>query len=267
MSEPVLLSEIKDGVLLLTFNRPDRNNGWNIELEEAYFDALGEACTNPAVKVIVITGAGRSFCPGLDMNTLAAASQGTPMTDGKRYPMIYARLIPKPVIAAINGACAGIGLIQAVAADVRFAAEGAKFTSSFARRGLHAEHGVAWLLERIVGLGHTSDLLLSARVLDAEEAEKLGLVNKVFPPDQLLEATLSYAREMAANCSPMALATIKAQILGDYNRTIYESRRDALDLSISVSSEPDFKEGVNSFREKRLPNFSGIARNSGVEKE
>ena len=146
MSEPLVLQQLDDGVLLLTWNRPERNNGWNIDLEDEFFQALIDASANNDVRVIVVTGAGRSFCPGLDMQTLSAATGGTPMANRRRWPMNFIRHVPKPVIAAINGACAGIGFIQAVACDLRSASTAAKFTSSFARRGLPAENSISCLL-------------------------------------------------------------------------------------------------------------------------
>lgn len=257
---PVLLAELDDhGVLLLTLNRPERNNGWTIELEEAYFTALIDAANNPAVRVIVVTGAGRAFCPGLDMLALAeSAATGKKISANRRYPMTMARRVPKPIIAAVNGAAAGIGFIQMACADIRFASTAAKFTSSFARRGLPAEHGITWVVERLVGSGHAADLMLSARVVLADEALAMGLVNKVLPPDELLPHALAYARDMADNCSPMAVANIKGQLLADLERSSEEARLQGLVLMAEHSATPDFNEGVKSFQEKRPPQFAGL---------
>ena len=259
MTEPVLLRSIDKGVLLLRFNRPERNNGWNMELEEAYFGALADAAKDPEVRVIVVTGAGRSFCPGLDMQVLSAAAEGNPEVTGERRPMTFARRIPKPVIAAINGACAGIGLIQASAADIRFAARGAKFTAAFARRGLPAENSLSWLLPRIVGTGKAMDLLLSSRVFLADEAHAIGLVDRLCEPADLLRQTLDYAEDMALNCSPRSMAAIKRQVQDDWERTAEESRQGAIQLVVELTKEADFVEGVRSFTEKRSPAFEGIA--------
>ena len=238
---PVLLSELTDGVLLLTWNRPERNNGWTIELEEAYFAALLAASENADVRVIVVTGAGRTFCPGLDMVALAAvSSEGRPLSSKRRWPMTLAREIPKPVIAAVNGAAAGIGLLQMLSCDVRFASSSSKFTTAFARRGLAAENSMSWLLPRLVGTGVAMDLLLSARVIDSAEAVQIGLVNRVFEPDELLSRTLAYAHDLAANCSPAAMAATKRQVHRDLERTSEEARLQALVTISELTSLPDF---------------------------
>jgi enoyl-CoA hydratase/carnithine racemase len=264
---PVLRELDADGVLLLTLHRPERNNAWTLEMEEAFFDALVEAAADPEVRAIVVTGAGRSFCPGLDMEALAAATAGERFGSRPRRPMTMARLVPKPVIAAINGACAGIGLIQAMCADLRFAARGAKFTTSFARRGLPAENATSWMLPRLVGTGVAMDLLLSARVILADEAKAIGLVDRLCEPDDLLPEALAYARDLARNCSPGSMASIKRQVYADFERTFEESRRDALSALATMNTHPDFREGVLSFQEKRAPHFQGLSADIDVDKE
>jgi enoyl-CoA hydratase/carnithine racemase len=262
----VLLRDLDEhGVLLLTFNRPDRNNGWTIDLEEAYFGTLLAAAEDPAVRVIVVTGAGKSFCPGLDMIALKeSAEQGKPMSSGRRWSMTLAREIPKPIIAAVNGAAAGIGFIQVACADLRFASTAAKFTTAFARRGLPAENSLSWILPRLVGVGNAMDLLLSARVVQAAEAKDLGLVNVVVEPDDLLPSVLAYARDMADNCSPFSLASIKSQVHLDLHRSVGESRFDALTRVSEHAAHPDFQEGVASFTDRRPPRFEGFAERVDV---
>ncbi len=258
-ADELVLRDLDRGVLLLTWNRPERNNGWTIDLEEAFFGALVDASADPDVRVIVVTGAGRSFCPGLDTETLAAATGGTPMATVRRWPLNLVRFVPKPVIAAVNGACAGIGFIQAVACDLCFASSSAKFTSAFARRGLPAENSISWMLPRLVGTANAMDLLLSARLVLADEALRLGLVNRVVPPDDLLAVTLEYARDLAANCSPRAMAAIKRQVLDDWEHSSEQSRMAALVEVAELTARSDFREGVTSFKEKRPPRFEGLA--------
>ena len=265
--EQLVLRDLADGVLLLTWNRPERNNGWNVDLEEAYFGALIDASADPAVRVIVVTGAGRTFCPGLDMQTLSeSASSGKPMANRRRWPMNFPRHVPKPVIAAVNGACAGIGFIQAVCCDIRFASRASKFTTAFARRGLPAENSISWMLPRLVGTGNAMDLLLSGRVVLPDEALQLGLVNRVIDADELLPATLAYARDLAANCSPRAMAAMKQQVLTDWETTSEQSRLTALVTVSELGAGSDFNEGVASFGERRPPNFAGLSVDLTVPK-
>ena len=268
MIDALVLRDLDRGVLTLTLNRPERNNGWTLELEEAYFDALAGGASDAEVRAIVVTGAGRAFCPGLDVQTLAASSEGTRVGVRPRRPMTFALSVPKPVIAAINGACAGIGFIQAACADLRFGARGAKLTTAFARRGLPAENSIAWLLPRLIGHANAADLLLSARTIQADEAKELGFLHRVTEPTELLPTALAYAHDLADNVSPIAMATIKAQLWSDWARTQDESRRFALGRVADLSdNHPDFKEGVRSFVEKRPPVFPGLALDVEVEKE
>lgn len=257
----VVQMQVTDGVALLTLNRPERLNAWTVELENTYFNLLEECAANPEIRVIVVTGAGRGFCAGADMQSLQAIGEGGEQASAEaegRRPQTLPLSIPKPIIAAINGAVAGIGLVQALMCDLRFAAEGAKLTTAFARRGLVAEHGIAWMLPRLVGPARALDLLLSGRVVFAEEAHELGLVNRVFAPDRLLEATLDYAHEMVVNCSPKSMATMKRQVYADLQRDLPSSLALADELMLESFSAPDFSEGVTSFLERRDPRFAAL---------
>jgi enoyl-CoA hydratase/carnithine racemase len=260
MSE-VVQRTIEDGVALLTLNRPDRLNAWTVEMEQAYFGMLEECASSAGVRAVVVTGAGRGFCAGADMQDLQALGNGSLEASAaakERRPQTYPLSIPKPIIAAINGACAGIGLVQALMCDVRFAAEGAKLTTAFARRGLVAEHGISWVLPRLVGPARAMDLLLSGRVVLAAEAQEMGLVNRVLPPEKLLESTLDYARQLAVSCSPASMATMKRQVYADLERDLPQALAEANQLMLQSFTAPDFAEGVTSFLERRDPRFASL---------
>jgi len=194
-----VLHEIDDvGVLTLTLNRPERSNAWNRELETAFHDLLEQAAESDEVRAIVLTGAGRAFCPGLDAEELDRVSQpGQSFDRAGRRPVQLPSFVPKPIVAAINGGCAGLGLITALHADIRFAADDAKITTAFARRGLPAEEAVSWILPRIVGHAVALDLLLSGRVVRGSEAAAMGLVHRALPGDELLPAATAYACDLA----------------------------------------------------------------------
>src|SRR4051812_19598663 len=173
----VVLCEIDAGVAQVTLNRPDRLNAWTADLEDAYFGALEDCAARADVRAIVVTGAGRGFCAGADMDELQAIGANGREARERRLQS-FPLTVPKPIVAAINGACAGIGLVQALMCDVRFAADDAKITTAFARRGLVAEHGISWILPRLVGPAHALDLLFSGRVILGAEAARIGLVNR-----------------------------------------------------------------------------------------
>lgn len=259
MADDPVLFERRGRTALLTLNRPDRLNAWTPELADRYFTLLDECGADPEVRVVVVTGAGRGWCAGADMDML----QGIGARGGERgaappranLPQWHTTTVPKPVIAAINGACAGIGLVQALMCDLRFAAAGAKFTTAFARRGLVAEHGISWVLPRLVGPARALDVLLSGRTFLAEEAAELGIVNRVVPADELLDTTLAYAEELATLSSPASMAAMKRQVWHDLGASLDEADRRAAGLMVRSLREHDFKEGVASFVERRPPDF------------
>jgi len=257
-STEVVLHEVLDGVALLTLNRPERLNAWTPAMEARYFGLLEASAGDPAVRVIVVTGAGKGFCAGVDMDALRdIGSGGTFAHSGK--PQTFPLTIPKPIVAAINGACAGLGLVQALMCDLRFAAAGAKFTTAFVRRGLVAEHGSSWILPRLVGPARALDLLLSGRVVLADEALALGLVNRVVKPEVLLPTVLDYAKDLAANCSPAAMAAIKHQVYRHSELDLASALRESNELMVASLQRADFKEGVASFVERRPPRFAPLA--------
>jgi enoyl-CoA hydratase/carnithine racemase len=263
----VVLYEVADKVALVTLNRPDRMNAWTGGMEDRYFDLLQQAQDAPDVAAIVVTGAGKGFCPGADMDLLQGigSSDGPSLGAAERRPVTFPLSIRKPVIGAINGACAGVGLVQALMFDVRFAAAGAKFTTAFARRGLIAEYGVSWLLPRLVGTSRALDLLLSARVFTAEEAKELGVVNHVHPREEVLDAAMAYARDMAANCSPASMATMKHQVYTHANLGIAAALDQSSEYMRQSLVGPDFKEGVSSYVEKRPPAFAPLGDGTQID--
>ena len=262
----LVLTEVDaDGVATFTLNRPERRNAWTAALENRYFDVLAAADTDPAVRAGVLTGAGASFCPGFDMGRLdEVAGRGVNISD--RRPQYAPRLFRKPLIAAINGACAGIGLTQALMCDVRFAARGARFSTAFARRGLGAEYGMSWVLPRYVGVGAALDLLLSSRVFEADEARELGLVNRVTEPAEVLATAREYARDLARNCSPAAMAVIRHQVLADLDASFEDACRRSYAVMEVLNSGADFREGVDSFVQKRPAAFRPLADDLDPEK-
>ena len=249
--------DVEDGVAVLTWNQPERHNAWTVPLEERYYDRLRRAETDPEIRVIVVTGAGRSFCPGMDSAALAdQVATGISTNPHLRQPMTTPTTIAKPVIAAINGACAGIGLIAALNCDLRFVSSTAKLTTAFAQRGIMAEHGLAWTLPRLIGTSRALDLLFSGRVVLGEEAVAIGLADRAFAPEDLLPKTLEYAKSLAANSSPAAMGTIKRQVYQSWESTLEESRVMAIRFWMGhLRGHPDFKEGVGSYLEKRPPHF------------
>ncbi len=260
--EDVVLWEETGGVATLTLNRPDRMNAWTSPMEARYFDLLERAAASPSVRAIVVTGAGRGFCPGADMDLLSGAAgdeaDGLTATGPGSRPKTFATTVPKIIVAAVNGACAGVGLVQALCCDVRFAAAGAKWTTAFSRRGLVAEYGSSWLLPRLVGTSRALDLLASGRVFTSEEALQLGLVSRVLPPDDLLPAAQAYASDLAASCSPASMAVMKRQVYTELHAGLGAAERHAIQLMVESFGRPDFKEGVSSFLDRRPPKFGRL---------
>ena len=258
-TESLVLYEVKDGVAVLSFNRPDRANSYSVPMEVEYYRTLNECEADPQVRVIVVTGKGKTFCPGMDAGTLSAqANEGAASTfPHKRSPVTHPRNIRKPVIAAINGACAGIGLILAMNCDLRFTTTRAKITTSFSQRGIMAEHGLAWILPRVVGPSKALDLLFTSRIVQGEEALQLGLVDRVFEPETFMDETLEFARNLAKSSSPVAMGIMKQQVYEAMESTQEEARIMAIRWWYdTLKPHTDFREGINSFLEKREPDFA-----------
>jgi enoyl-CoA hydratase/carnithine racemase len=272
-----ILYEVKDRVATVTLNRPDKLNAWTAVMGREVRQAMDEAARDEAVRVIVLTGAGRGFCAGADMQMLsgivgagrqaagdAAAGREPEAAPGDattrpdfRGPYAYFPMVPKPIIAALNGATAGLGLVVSLYCDLRIAADTAVFTTAFSRRGLIAEHGVSWMLPRLVGLQHALDLLLSGRKITAAEALAMGLVVQVKPAASLREDVRAYARELADLVSPRSLRIMKRQIWEAQFQSLAEATAVAAEEMRRSFTAEDFKEGVAHFVEKRAPRFTG----------
>jgi enoyl-CoA hydratase/carnithine racemase len=255
MTEPVVLARREGAVAVIELNRPAKLNAWTPELGRLYEEELLAAAADPEVRAIVVTGAGRGFCSGADMEVLEGASNAErPET----RPHSFVRDLPKPVIAAINGPCVGVGFVMAMMCDIRFAAAGAKLTTAFARRGLIAEYGAAWVMGRGLGTSRALDLLLSGRVFLAEEALAIGVVDRVEEPDELMPAALAYATELAELSSPWSMARIKRQVYEGLETDLASAEASADELMQESFGRPDLEEGVASFTERRPPRFGPL---------
>src|ERR1700730_4719106 len=263
--EAVIYEVTGTGVAVMTLNRPDRLNTWGGDIATAFYAGLDRAEQDPAVRVIVLTGRGKAFCAGAQLGSMGNVAQSIEETDegklaslvGDRQPC-HLTTLSKPVIAAVNGSCVGIGLTQALMCDVRFAAAGAKFAAVFARRGLIGEFGISWILPRLTTWGVALDLLLSGRPSLAEEAAERGLVKEVVAPEDLMSRVLEYAEDIARNCSPASMAVIKPQVYGDATRDVVEATSRAEVLLHEAMARPDVIEGITSFLEKRPPQFPSL---------
>lgn len=267
MARDDIITAVHDQVATLTFNRPDRMNAWAPGLEVALKESIAACVANESVRAIVLTGAGRAFCVGAEMGRLASSSSTgayspaaphQPNVEGGNFEQRYSYLlnVPKPIVAAINGPVAGVGLCLALYADIRYMAAGSKLSTSFARRGLVAEHGSAWMLSRLIGPMNAADLLLSARAVTAEEAAQLGLV-RVLPQEGFLAAVQTIAADLANLSSPRSMAIIKRQLMLAPFQTLAEAARLADEEVAKCRGTEDFKEGVAHFLEKRRPAFTG----------
>ncbi|GIW18719.1 MAG: enoyl-CoA hydratase [Tepidiforma sp.] len=263
-----------DGVAVITLNRPERLNAWTGRMHTEYRWCLQQAEADPAVRVIVVTGAGRGFCAGADARALEGHIEkggydpGTPAdlpTPGFGVrpefdrDFAYHFGLAKPTIAAVNGPAAGVGLVLACFCDIRFAAAGAKLTTAHGRLGLPAEYGLSWLLPRLISLSPAMELLLSSRVFLAEEAERLGLVHRVLPAEELMPAVLDYARRLARTIAPSSLRETRRQVYADLHRDVGSSVDAAQRLLDELTRGPDFREGVAALLEKREPDFLAVS--------
>ena len=270
---------VADRVATVTLNRPDRLNAWTPTMETELRAAMAEAARDDGVRVIALTGAGRGFCAGADMDSLRAGASETPEQAAERtrreseirvtmpnrldVPGDFSRRycyfpsIPKPVIAAVNGPAAGLGMVMALYCDVRLASDAAFFTTAFSRRGLIAEHGIDYMLTRLVGHAAALDMLLSARRVDAAEALQRGLVNRVFPADRFAGEARACALELADSVSPRSMRVMKEQVYRGLGLRLGDAVRIANEEMLGSFASEDFREGVAHFVERRPAAFTG----------
>jgi enoyl-CoA hydratase/carnithine racemase len=251
-----VLCAVEGAVATVTLNRPERRNAMTPDMRARLWEVLRDLDEDPAVKAIVLTGAGEGFCAGSDRAKL----QGYTAEDVERRLVTQALgsdtplRLTTPLVAAVNGATAGLGFAVAVMADVRFTSPEAKWTTAFARLGLIAEAGLSWLLPRIVGLGRATDLLVSARVFSGQEAYEMGLAQFVLPPDELLAGAQAYAAEIAGN-SRHSVQVIREQLRRDLAAELDTALLRARELVVEAIAGPDFAEAQKAMAEKRDPRF------------
>jgi enoyl-CoA hydratase/carnithine racemase len=270
-----ILYEVEGAAAIISLNRPKQLNAWTDRMGAEVKHAMAAAETDKRVVAIILTGAGRGFCAGADMFLLKSISEGgaqekipdeltgadpgdAAMGDAFRGTYTYLLSIRKPIIAAVNGPVAGMAVPIVACCDIRFAGSEASFTTAFSKRGLIAEWGSSWILPRLLGPAHALDLLMSARKIDAEEAARIGLVNRVIPAAELMAYTRQYVEDLAANCSPTSMMIMKRQVYQHLTADLGQAEKEAISLMLDSFKRPDFKEGVVSFLEKRPPKFPRV---------
>lgn len=266
-----LILERRDGhVATLTLNRPERMNVWNAVMEVGLRAKMAELSVDDEVRVIILTGEGKAFCAGVDVGALKDIAHGgedisqppaevqAAMGKGdfeQRYS--YLLDVPKPIICAINGPAAGVGLVLSLYCDIRYASSKAKLAASFARRGLVAEHGIGWMLPRLIGLPRALEWLLTGRTLTAAQALAMGVVSDVYEADVFEVEVATRAKELAQSVSPRSVRIIKRQIYEAASLSLAQACRSAaIEVSAAIRSD-DFLEGVQHFIESRPPHFTG----------
>lgn len=272
-----ILYSVNGPVAEVRFNRPDRLNALTRRMLAEMKHAIGEAEKDDNVVGIVLTGEGRGFCAGMDMQALSAlgAAGGTGKRVDEDYGLdaqpgdpamgedflkghSYLMAVRKPIIAAINGPCAGLGFVLAMLCDLRFMGQEAVVTASFSQRGLVAEYGVSWILPRIIGVSKTLDLLWTSRKIKGDEAKEMGLVDKVFPAGDVAAQARAYIEELAAKAAPYSLMMMKRQVYRHLAMPLGEAVAETTQWIAESTARDDFKEGVNAYLEQRPPRFGRV---------
>lgn len=269
-----IIYEVEDPIATITMNRPDQLNAFTNRMLAEIRHALAAAEQDERVVGIILTGAGRGFCAGMDMGSLDDLSSGSGAAEdlsalaadpgdpalGPDFQVTFSYLlsIRKPLLGAINGPCAGLGFVFALLTDMRFIERQAKFATAFSQRGLIAEHGASWLLPRLIGSGKALDILWSSRKFDGEEADRLGLAERLCDTGCAVEEAKDFIRDLAANASPTSLRIIKAQVYRHLNMPLGEAMEETNEWMATSLKQEDFREGVRSFIERRLPEFARV---------
>jgi enoyl-CoA hydratase/carnithine racemase len=274
MAYEQILYDVSDGIATITLNRPDKLNAWTMRMGAEVRHAAVQADRDDQVRSIIVTGAGKGYCAGADMDMLQGLQRGEARGQGGaddslrvdfdtsvpelfRGEYTYPMGLTKPVIAAVNGAAAGLGVSYMLYYDMRIASDQARFSIIFSRRGLIAEHGSSWLLPRLVGMANACDMLFSGRFVTAQEALQMGLVNRMVPHAELLPTVRSVAKEIGTWSSPRSIRVMKRLVYGhlftDLGTAIQEADREM----VACFSTEDFREGVASFVQRRTPQFTG----------
>ena len=269
--------DVEDPVAVITLNRPEALNAITGRMQAELKHALAAAEADAAVVGIVLTGAGRGFCAGADIGGLQAtatgsgggqaedlskfaANPGNPaMGPNFEVTFSYIPSVSKPLIAAVNGACAGLGFVFACLCDMRFIERQAKFTSAFVNRGLIAEHGSSWILPRILGASRALDILWSGRKFTGEEADQLGLANRLCEEGTSKQQAIDYIKMLAVTAAPQSIKMVKAQVYRHLNMNLEDSMKESNEWMATTLKADDFKEGVSSFVERRPPNFKRVS--------
>ncbi len=268
--------EVNDPVAVITLNRPEALNAITRRMQAELKHALAEAEADAAVVGIVLTGAGRGFCAGADIGGLQATASGQSGTPedlsqydaqpgnpdmGPNFQVTFSYLlsIRKPLIAAVNGACAGLGFVFACLCDMRFVERQAKFTSAFVNRGLIAEHGSSWILPRLLGASRALDLLWSGRKFTGEEAQQIGLADRLCETGEAKQQAIDYIKMLAATAAPESIKVVKAQVYRHLNMQLEEAMNETNEWMAASLKREDFKEGVDSYVEGRPPNFKRLS--------
>ncbi len=267
-----IIYEKSDRVATVTMNRPEKLNAWTPKMGAEMRTAMLDADRDPNIGAIIVTGAGRAYCAGADMTTLSEIAQGRASAGGGgsaddewlrqqrvdyRTTYSWPLALSTPVIGAINGACVGLGFTTCLYQDIRIGSDKARMGLIFPQRGLAIEHGSSWMLPRIVGLARAVELAVTGRLVDADEALRIGLVTKVVPLDNLMAAAREVATEIAHKCSPLGVAQAKKMIYQHLFTDLATAIRDDDESMNLMTRSEDFKEGVRAFMEKRAPRFTG----------